>query len=99
MARKRMYSDEIRNAIQKDCDNGMSYAEIARKYGVSKAHVGRIVEVREYERYMVDKQVYKIPNGFCEDWNKARFRVLGIRPGWIDEWNEARRKLLKGARA
>lgn len=90
-------TDEMRKAMQADFDKGMSHATIAKRYGVSERTVERQVEVRYTESSIIEKRFSEVPDDFEEQWNAARFRVLGIRPEWIDEWDEARQKLLKGA--
>jgi len=92
-------SDEIVAAMQADRDNGMTLAKIAQKYGVSCTAVQNRVVDKVTPAVLMDSKAYRLPDNFEKEWNDARCRLWGLRPGWIDEWNVARERILKGVRA
>ena len=84
----RKVTQKMRERILADREQGMTLEAIASKYNISTATAHKTI---------VDRDNH-IRSSFEEEWNNARYRILGIRIGWAEEWNEARERLLKGAR-
>lgn len=81
-------------AMQRDRDDGISVAEIAKKYCVSRVTVYNYTCSNDPTKNQALKES-RFREGFIQEWNSARYVILlGLRSTWPDEWNAARFKLL-----
>ena len=81
-------------AMQRDRDDGMSVAEIAKKYRVSRVTVYKYTCPNKPMTTDPSQKVSR-QRDFASQWNEVRFAILlGLSTAWIDEWNIARARIL-----